>query len=127
MHAENDVPQHFPDARGSPRYRERRTTSPVNERDMPLGRSPQAEQAVDERRNTFEKLLGRNTDAFVLKNMEKYDALVKKWSECSEEEWIAGVEGFSFLHNSRTILLDDLACYSKVIVAKYEKMATYVR
>ena len=59
--------------------------------------SPQAEQAApDERRNAFERLLGRNTDAFVQQNMEKYDALVKKWSECSEEEWIAGAEGFFF-------------------------------
>jgi hypothetical protein len=58
--------------------------------------SLKAEQALDERRNAFEKLLGRNTDVFVQQNMEKYDALVKKWSECSEEEWIAGAEGFFF-------------------------------
>ncbi|KAF8813471.1 hypothetical protein BYT27DRAFT_7335092 [Phlegmacium glaucopus] len=94
--ASGDVRRHFPDARGSPRsprYRERRTTSPVNERHMPPYESIQAEQvAPDDTGNAFEKLLGRNTDTFVKQNMEKYDRLVKKWSECSEEEWIAGAE-----------------------------------
>lgn len=96
--------------------------------------SPQAEQvALDERRNAlerrnaFEKLLGRDTDAFVQQNMEKYDALVKKWSECSEEEWIAGAEGFFPLRNPRNFLLDDLACYFKVIAGNFEKIVTYVR
>jgi hypothetical protein len=96
-HAEGDVLRRFPDAcgsPGSPRYSGRRTTSPVNERHIP-DESPQVEQAApDERRNAFERLLGRDTNAFVQQNMEKYDALVKKWSECSEEEWIAGAEGF---------------------------------
>ena len=129
-HTEGDVLLHFPHARGStgsPHYRERQTTSPVNERNMPPDESLQTEQPPDARRNAFEKLLGRNTDAFARQNMEKYDALVKKWSECSEEEWIAGAEGF-FLHNSRNILLDDLACYLFLVIAgKYEKIVTYVR
>ena len=96
LHAEGDVLRRFPDARGSPgspRYSGRRTTSPVNERHI-SDESPQVIQA--ERRNAFEKLLGRDTDGFVQQNMQKYDALVKKWSECSEEEWIAGAEGFFF-------------------------------
>ena len=96
-HAEGDVHRRFSDARGSPgspRYSGRRTASPVNERHIP-DESPQAEQtAPDKRRNAFERLLGRDTNAFVQQNMEKYEALVKKWSECSEEEWIAGAEGF---------------------------------
>ena len=95
-HAEGDVLRRFPDARGSPgspRYSGRRTTSPVNERYMPDESSQVMQAALDERRNAFEKLLGRDTDAFVQQNMQKYDALVKKWSECSEEEWIAGAEG----------------------------------
>ena len=97
MHAEGDVLRRFPDARrspGSPRFSGRRTTSPVNDRHIPH-EPPQVEQAtLDERRNAFERLLGRDTNAFVQQNMEKYDSLVKKWSECSEEEWIAGAEGF---------------------------------
>jgi hypothetical protein len=57
--------------------------------------SPQAKQAApDDGRNAFDKLLGRNTDMFVKQNMEKYDRLVEKWSECTEEEWIAGADGF---------------------------------
>ena len=81
-----EVRRQFPDARESPRssrYRERQTVSPLNEQTSP-----------DDSRNAFGKLLGRNTDLFVKQNMEKYDRLVKKWSECSEEEWIAGAEGF---------------------------------
>ena len=90
-HPEDDVRRHFPNARGTPqssRYRERRAASPPYE-------LPNMEQtSLDNSRNAFEKLLGRNTDLFVKQNMEKYDLLVKKWSECSEEEWIAGAEGF---------------------------------
>jgi hypothetical protein len=97
-HPESNARRYFADARESPRsprYRERRTASPVNERHMLPCESPQAEQAApDDRRNAFEKLLGRNADVFVKQNMEKYDLMVKKWSECSEEEWIAGAEGF---------------------------------
>ena len=81
---------------------------------MPPYESPQVERATtDDKRNAFEKLLGPNTDVFVKQNMEKYDLMVKKWSECSEEEWIAGDEGFSFLslYNSRNVLVDDIACY----------------
>lgn len=92
---------------------------------------PQAEQAApDERRNAFEKLLGRDTNGFVQQNMEKYDALVKKWSECSEEEWIAGAEGLFpsaiqeiFL---TTLLLVALNSFS-VIAGNFEKIATHVR
>ena len=91
LHPEDDVRRHFPDVRGTPqpsRYRERRADSPPYE-------LPDMEQtSPDNSRNAFEKLLGRNTDLFAKQNMEKYDRLVKKWSECSEEEWIAGAEGF---------------------------------
>jgi len=96
-HPAGDVPRRFPDARGSPRsprYRERRTTSPANDRHMPPYEPIQVERvAPDDTGHAFDKLLGRNTDDFVKENMEKYDRLVKKWTECSEEEWIAGAEG----------------------------------
>ena len=131
-HAEGDVPRRFPDARGSPgspRYSGRRTTSPLNERHMP-DESPHAEQVVtDERRNAFERLLGRDTNAFVQQNIEKYDALVKKWSECSEEEWIAGAEGF-FPSVIQVIFLTTLLVTSNsllVIAGNFEKIVTYVR
>jgi hypothetical protein len=116
VHSKGDVLRRFPDARGSPgspRYSGRRTTSPVNERHIPEESPPVEQAALDERRNAFERLLGRDTNAFVQQNMEKYDALVKKWSECSEEEWIAGAEGFFPLRNSRNFLLDNLAYYFK--------------
>ena len=116
MHTEDDVLRRFPDARespGSPRYSGRRTTPPVNERHIPNESPPVEQAALDERRNAFERLLGRDTNAFVQQNMEKYDALVKKWSECSEEEWIAGAEGFFFLRSPRNFLLDNLAYYFK--------------
>jgi hypothetical protein len=117
LHAEGDVLRRFPDARenpGSPRYSGRRTTSPVNERHIP-DESPQLEQvAPDERRNAFERLLGRDTNAFVQQNMEKYDALVKKWSECSEEEWIAGAEGFFLSIIQESFLLGSLTCYFQI-------------
>ena len=130
-HAEDDVLRRFPDARGSPgspRYTGRRTASPVNERHVP-DESPQADPAApDERRNAFEKLLGRDTDAFVQQNMEKYDAMVKKWSECSEEEWIAGAEGFfpSLIQETLTTLFVTSNSFL-VIAGNFEKIAIYVR
>ena len=131
-HAEGDVLRGFPDARGSPgspRHSGRRTTSPVNERHMP-DESPQAEQAApDERRNAFERLLGRDTNGFVQQNMKKYDALVKKWSECSEEEWIAGAEGFFLSVIQEIFFLTSLLVTSNpflVIAGNFEKIVTYV-
>ena len=95
---EGDICPRLPDARESPRsprLRERRAVSPVNEYHIRPYEPPPAEQAtLDDSRNAFDKLLGRNTDIFVQQNMEKYDSLVKKWSECTEKEWIAGAEGF---------------------------------
>ena len=131
LQADGDVHRRFSDAHGSPgspRYSGRRTASPVNERHIP-DESPQVEQAApDKRRNAFERLLGRDTNAFVQQNMEKYDALVKKWSECSEEEWIAGAEGV-FFRNTRYFLLDNLVASNPflVIAGNFEKLATYVR
>lgn len=92
---------------------------------------PQAKHVTtDDTEHALDKLLGRNTDDFVKKNMEKYDRLVKKWSECSEEEWIAGAEGFLSLYNFRNTLVNDLACYFNsfpVIAEKYAKLTSYVR
>ena len=132
-HSEGDVLRRFPDARrspGSPRYSGRRTASPVNELHIP-DESPQGEQtALNERRNAFERLLGRDTDAFVQQNMEKYDALVKKWSECSEEEWIAGAEGSFRSVIQEIFFLTTLPAISNsflVIAGNFEKIVTYVR
>ncbi|CAA7267487.1 unnamed protein product [Cyclocybe aegerita] len=38
----------------------------------------------------LDKLLGRDTDAFVKEKMDSYDARVKKWNECTLAQWVAG-------------------------------------
>ena len=49
--------------------------------------------------------------------------MVKKWSECTEEEWITSAEGFMSLPHFRNILVDSFP----VIAEKYVKVVSYVR
>lgn len=45
----------------------------------------------------LDRLLGPGSNDYLDQHMEKYEASVKKWSECSLDEWKAGAERRSLL------------------------------
>ncbi|KAF9007489.1 hypothetical protein BDQ17DRAFT_217829 [Cyathus striatus] len=54
----------------------------------------------------LDRILGRSVDAYISDHMEQYDRSVKRWKDCSMEEWIKGAEE---------------------ITAKYTKILDFVR
>ena len=51
----------------------------------------------------IDRLLGPETNAYVEANMETYEKLVKRWSDCTVEEWKAGAAGTFLLCGCRLL------------------------
>ena len=53
-----------------------------------------------------------DTDEFFANHMDLYDQAVRRWSECSHEEWLSGAEGKHvnlFIHPTIFAIIDEFA------------------
>jgi len=57
----------------------------------PSSPAPQAQQPPGS--DALTRLLGRDANVYMEDHMGKYDAAVKKWTNCTIEEWKEGANG----------------------------------
>ena len=58
---------------------------------------------------SLDKLLGRDCNFYMEQHMGKYEAVQKKWDECSIDEWKAGADGIYLRKPMLSVcLVDDL-------------------
>ncbi|KAL1668185.1 hypothetical protein GGF50DRAFT_124286 [Schizophyllum commune] len=79
-----------PPVRHRSRSRARRSQGPYAQQQSQAAYTQQAPIPAPAQPIGIDRLLGPDTNAYVEANMETYEKLVKRWSDCTVEEWKAG-------------------------------------
>lgn len=51
------------------------------------------DQLMNDGPRVLDKLLGRDTDAYIEEHMDKYERATDRWRDCAMEDWVAGADG----------------------------------
>ncbi|KDR78712.1 hypothetical protein GALMADRAFT_154657 [Galerina marginata CBS 339.88] len=80
-------------------------------------------QPRQEEAGALDKLLGQDTNGYVRENMDDYDRLVEKWTNCTMKEWLAGADEVASQYHK---ILDFVKEYVSVKLKLYGSFDTTI-